>query len=259
MKESEKVAGKRIKQVRERLGYTQKKFAESLGIKNNIADIERNKTRVSGYVITQLLKVYNVNPMWVYGYSPIRDIRDLNYGTNPKVITLNNENTENMVLVDQKASAGYPENIHNPTWFDELPAFDFPLPEYRNATYRGFQVEGDSMLPYLQPNDWIIAKAVDNLSHIANRTMCVVVLKDSILVKQLHKSEQSESIILISLNTKYSPIEIAIRDIQEIWEVSSKLSFDISQSTGGDTSESINDIHLAIEKIHKDISRLKVK
>ena len=66
------------------------------------------------------------------------------------VVTVDQAGKENIVLVSAKAAAGYPNNIGDAQWFESLPAFTIPLPEYRNATFSGFQVDGDSMTPALQ-------------------------------------------------------------------------------------------------------------
>ena len=256
METPDEIAAKRIKKYRESLNLTQKDFAELLEIKNNIADIERGRTKISGYVLVQLIKKCELNPLWLYGNSPFKNINQLQTNVSPKTITLNSEKKENMVLVDVKASAGYATNIQEPNWFNELPAFDFPLPEYRNATFRGFQVQGDSMLPSIKPKEWVIARAIDNFKDLGNLKICVVVLKDSVLVKQLHKSEDIRKTILISLNKIYPPIEVLTDEIQEVWEVTSKLSFDIN--TIGETA-SIHDLQLAMQRLSNEITELKNK
>ena len=253
MEKSNELAAKRFKQIRESEGATQKEFAEILGIKNNIADLERGRTKITGYTLVKLIKQYQVNPLWLYGFSAMKDLSALQPNVSPKVITLNSEKNENMILVDAKAAAGYPTNIQDRHWFNELPAFDFPLPEYRNATYRGFQVQGDSMYPHLKPNEWVIAKAVDNFQNLSNERICVVVLKDSVLVKQLHKLEDPSLLSLVSLNTSYTPISISLNEIQEIWEVSSKLSFDIHSI--GETA-SIHELQLALQKLTTQVNSL---
>lgn len=140
---------KRFKSIREENHYTQADFAKILDIKNSTADIERGKTKISGKVVAKLLQEFNVNPLWLFGESNQKKIQLQEGDVAPKVITVDTQNNENIVLVNVKAAAGYPHNVQDVDWYQQLPAFDIPLPEYRNATYRGFQVEGDSMLPVL--------------------------------------------------------------------------------------------------------------
>lgn len=222
---------KRFIEIRRDLGYTQAEFARILGIPNTTADIERGRTKLSGRVVVELLKQFKVNPLWLFGDSKNQH---LNYsGTNviPKVVTVDSSDNDNMVLVNAKAAAGYPQNIQDTSWYKQLPAFDLPLPEFRNATYRGFQVEGDSMLPNLQPGEWVLAKAVEGLDDLNPNKMYVVVLHDAVLVKKIEKLPGSSKILLISLNEIYPPYEIEVEQIQELWQVSSKITFGVDATT----------------------------
>jgi phage repressor protein C with HTH and peptisase S24 domain len=222
---------KRFIEIRRDLGYTQTEFAGILGIPNTTADIERGRTRLSGKVVVELLKQFKVNPLWLFGDS---NNQHLNYsGTSviPKVVTVDSSDNDNMILVNAKAAAGYPQNIQDTSWYKQLPAFDLPLPEFRNATYRGFQVEGDSMLPNLQPGEWVLAKAVEGLEDLNPNKMYVVVLHDAVLVKKIEKLPGSSKILLISLNEIYPPYEIVAEQIQELWQVSSKITFGVDATT----------------------------
>ena len=222
---------KRFIEIRRDLGYTQAEFAGMLGIPNTTADIERGRTKLSGRVVVELLKQFNVNPLWLFGDS---NNQYLNYsGTSviPKVVTVDSSDNDNMVLVNAKAAAGYPQYIQDTSWYKQLPAFDLPLPEFRNATYRGFQVEGDSMLPNLQPGEWVLAKAVEGLDDINRNKMYVVVLHDALLVKKIEKLPGNSKMLLISLNEIYPPYEIESEQVQELWQVSSKITFGVDATT----------------------------
>ena len=56
-------------------------------------------------------------------------------------------------------------------------------------------------------------------------------LEDSVLVKKIERSPNSPHVMLISLNENYPPYHVEPHKIQEIWEVSSKLTFGIDAST----------------------------
>ena len=144
---------KRFIEIRRDLGFTQAEFAAIIGVSNTTADIERGRTKLSGKIVAELLKQYKINPLWLFGESDTKYIETSHTSVIPKVVTVDSADRENMVLVNAKAAAGYPQNIQDTSWYQQLPAFDLPIPEFRNATYRGFQVEGDSMLPNLRPGE----------------------------------------------------------------------------------------------------------
>lgn len=224
------IEARRFKKVREEQHQTQQAFAELLGIGVTTADIERGKTKISGKAVMELLNRFGINPLWLFGKS-ISKYLDISGGdVSPKVITVDSDGEESILLVNQKAAAGYPHNIQDVDWYQSLPAFFIPLPQYRNATYRGFQVEGDSMLPNIRPNEWVLGKAVPSISEASDSRIYIVVLKDSVLVKKLQKIPNSpERVRLVSLNSAYLPIDVHVNEIQELWQVNSKLTFGIDE------------------------------
>ncbi|WP_298486040.1 LexA family transcriptional regulator [uncultured Maribacter sp.] len=222
---------KRFTDLRRELGFTQSEFAKQIGISSTTADIERGRTKLSGKVVVELLKKYKINPLWLFGESTQQYIETSSTSVIPKVVTVDSAENDNMVLVNAKAAAGYPQNIEDTSWYKELPAFDLPLPEFRNATYRGFQVEGDSMLPNLKPGEWVLAKATEDLKEVSANKIYVVVLQDAVLVKKVISKPNSPNVTLVSLNESYPPYDIEPHQIQEIWEVNSKITFGIDATT----------------------------
>ncbi len=244
---------KRFKQVREELKLTQATFADELGIGTTTADIERGRTRIPGHAVKELLKKYHINPLWLFGESGQKYLRAEEVAMSPKVITVNNEGKENIVLVNAKAAAGYPLNIGDAQWFETLPAFSIPLPEYRNASFRGFQVEGDSMLPVLQPGEWIVGRAADDWDNLDNNRMYIVVTADSILVKKIQKGNTGTYINLISLNPEYAPIRIDRSEVRELWQVNSKLSFDLEANF---QNVSLQSLHQEMRELKEEVRRM---
>ncbi|GGG45891.1 hypothetical protein GCM10011414_14380 [Croceivirga lutea] len=222
---------KRFVEIRRDLELTQADFAEKIGVSSTTADIERGRTKLSGKVVAELLRQFKINPLWLFGESEEKYLDTNKTSVIPKVVTVDSQDNDNMVLVNAKAAAGYPQNIADTSWYQQLPAFDLPIPEFRNATYRGFQVEGDSMLPNLYPGDWVMARAIEHIDYVSPNKMYVVVLQDSVMVKKIEKRPNSNNITLISTNESYPAYDIKPFQIQEIWEVSSKLTFDLNPTS----------------------------
>lgn len=245
---------KRFVEIRRELGYTQSEFAELLGVSNTTADIERGRTKLSGKVVTELLRQFKINPLWLFGESDEKYLETSKVSVIPKVVTVDTSDQDNMVLVNAKAAAGYPQNIADASWYRQLPAFDMPIPEFRNATYRGFQVEGDSMLPNLRPGDWVLARAIEHIDHVNPNKMYVVVLQDSVMVKKIERRPNSNNITLVSLNEAYPPYDIKPFQIQEIWEVSSKLTFDVNATTERGL---LKQLQQSMEELKKQVGQVK--
>lgn len=244
---------KRFKQIREELNLTQSAFADELGISATTADIERGRTRIPGQVVKELLRKYSINPLWLFGDSKQKYLQPDKLLMSPKVVTVDNAGKDNIVLVSAKAAAGYPNNIGDAQWFETLPAFSIPLPEFRNATFRGFQVEGDSMLPVLHSGEWIVGKALDDWEDVNPKQIYVVVTVDSILVKKIQQESQSTFINLISSNPEYSPIKLDRSEIKEIWIVNSKLTFDLEADN---KQVSLLTLHSEMRELKEEMRKL---
>ena len=104
---------RRFKKIREEQGYTQQDFAELLGIKSSTADIERGKIKLSGAVVMQLLNQFGVNPLWLFGKSLEVHLRLDQSDVSPKVIAVDPSGEDIILLVNQKAAAGYPNNVQD--------------------------------------------------------------------------------------------------------------------------------------------------
>lgn len=248
------IAAKRFKKVREEQNYTQQAFADFLELGNSTVDIERGKTKIPGKVVMSLLKNFQINPLWLFGESFQQYIAIDGNDLSPKVISIKEDNTDAILLVNQKAAAGYPHNIQDVDWYQTLPVFNLPLPQFRNATYRGFQVEGDSMLPNIRPNDWVLGRSVSNIAEASNNKIYIVVLHDSVLVKKLEKVNHSAKIRLLSLNQEYLPIEVNINDVQELWQVNSKLTFGIDEPS---ESTLLKQLQQSMDDLKRQINRLQ--
>lgn len=241
------VEAKRFKVIREELGLTQSQFASDLGIKSTTAEIERGRIRITGVVVMQLLERYNINPLWLYGKSHKKYLNPKGADVIPQMISVDNHGNENILLVNQKASAGYGSNINDLDFYDGLPAFTFPLPEYRNATFRGFQISGDSMTPLVNDRDWVLATAVSEIDEVKDGDICIIVEKESLRLKQVYKKDSQ--IELISLNPDYIPVTIDHESILEIWKYHSKISSSTNTSNFNTLDKIYNDIQLIKQRL----------
>lgn len=220
---------KRLQTIRETLGYEVEDFAKKLDYPL-YESVESSENDIPGILIAKLMKVFSINPLWLYGESNMRFL-DVSSNTAPKFISLDAEEEEGILMVNQKASAGYSQNIHEGEWYKELPSMRLPLPNFRNATYRGFQVQGDSMLPSIYPGDWVIGKSVPNISELNYGKIHIVVLKDAVVVKEVVVNlDKPNAILLRSTNPEHEDLSVSISDIQELWEMSSKLTFAVDVS-----------------------------
>ena len=111
------------------------------------------------------------------------------------------------------------------------------------------------MLPNIRPNEWVLGKAVPSINEATDSKIYIVVLRDSVLVKKLHKVPNSPSKVrLISLNEEYLPIDVDVNNIQELWLVNSKLTFGIDEPND---SNLLRQLQQSMLELKGQISNLK--
>lgn len=141
-------------------------------------------------------------------------------------ISVDNEGKENIELVPVKAHAGYTSHYGDIDFIASLPKFKLPfLPE--NKTYRTFQIKGDSMLPVAE-GSWVTCSFVDNWKSIKDgKTYVVVTRDDGIVFKRIYSRIDSGKLLLVSNNPAYSPYEVQLDQVLEIWKFETLNSFEI--------------------------------
>ncbi len=139
-------------------------------------------------------------------------------------ISVDNEGKENIEMVPVKAQAGYTNSYGDLDFIAALPKFKLPfLPE--NKTYRTFQIKGDSMLP-IQEGSWVTCSYLEDWEYIKNGKACIVVTKDEgIVFKLVYNRLNEKKFLLVSSNREYSPYEIPVSHILEIWQFETYNSF----------------------------------
>lgn len=220
-----KVVNDRIIEVIEALNLSEYAFAKKLGYASN-STIQRittagpdGKRASPGYeTLMTIIDTFGVNPTWLMTgvgdmFGTIEGVRTR--GNTEKIITVTPSGGSSIVLVDQKAAAGYAQGIRDVDYVDRLPAFN--LPGFTNATFRAFEIEGDSMEPTLWQGDWIICTQLESIDQVREGYVHVVVMQDgSIVAKRAVRNEKG--LILKSDNRAYTPYTVDLEDVFEIWK-----------------------------------------
>jgi transcriptional regulator with XRE-family HTH domain len=226
-----------LKFLRKQRNMSQQQLAEMLSVgRTAVANIEAGLANPGHKTLLEIVNIFDVSlddllHRSMEKHMPQSSAREVqpNAGTivyRPFVITVDEAGQENIVLVDTKAAAGYPTRYLEPEFYRELPAFKLPGTDYRNGTFRCFQVEGDSMTDSLQNGDFVVGRFCDNhFKDVREGYIHVVVTNDNVLVKRiLNKAEEEHKLTLISDNEAYPPIDVDIDEVKEIWYVKSKLT-----------------------------------
>lgn len=178
----------------------------------------------------------------------------------PQVITVDGTGKENIVFVDAKAAAGYATNLTDQVFFQKLPSFNLPTRMFQNASFRAFQIDGDSMEDTLKRGDWVFGKYLENgAADCKNGYTYVIVTYEGIVFKRvLNRVKERGTLVLQSDNPTYRPYEVDVRDIQEVWDIKSAMMFDLSNRRL-DLLKRVNELEAEMVAVHSDIKLIKAK
>ena len=175
-------------------------------------------------------------------------------GNNLRILalTVDRDQNENIELVPQKAAAGYLNGYADPEYLEELPKFRLPMLG-STGTYRAFEIAGDSMLP-IASGTVIVGRYVDDWMSIKDGTPCIVVSgKEGIVFKRVfNRLKDAAMLALHSDNPLYSPYQIDVEDVVEIWEAKAYIS-----STFPIADLSLNRLASIVLDLQQQVSTMK--
>jgi transcriptional regulator with XRE-family HTH domain len=167
------------------------------------------------------------------------------------VTTVDAGNKDNIEIVSIKAKAGYTTGYFDPEFISGLPNFQLPILK-KDRKYRAFQISGDSMLP-IRDKSWVVGEYVQDLSAIRdNHPYIVLTLNEGIVFKKV-ENELSEkgSLKMISLNSEYTPYDLSISEIREVWKFVLYITDEIPESSDN------QQIFKKLEQIQQEISGIR--
>jgi len=242
-----------------------------------ISDIMTGKRLVNLDIICKSIQAYELNTSYLFtGEGPVlqdtatHEPQRTKISQLPVTVVTDQVGKERIVHVPQAAQAGYIEQNNDPTFLQQLPTFSLPDPRFQYGTHRCFDVAGDSMEPSLFNGDQIICQFVDADSwlHLKDNLVYVIATENALVVKRAKNRIAADGILLLkSDNCYYPPIEVDMREVKEIWQVTYQLSpflaspnnlrsslhteMDNFRTTITEQSKIINSLNSTIEKLLK--------
>lgn len=127
--------------------------------------------------------------------------------------TVDTAGRENVEIVPVRAKAGYIAGFMDIDFIETLPKMK--IPNLPSGTHRGFEIEGDSMLPVAH-GSLVIARYIEHADELKDDKEYVVVTRDGIVFKRIRRT--NGTMRMISFNPFYPPYEIPLEDIIEAWQ-----------------------------------------
>jgi phage repressor protein C with HTH and peptisase S24 domain len=221
----------RIKFLREKLNLSQYELTSRLKIsQSRLARIELNKVEVELPLLTHIAYELGINRNWLLtgeGEMYANAEKKEENRSIPVAVVVDDSNEEKIVLVPEKAEAGYLKSFeHGGLMIDflkKLPTISLPGADFHNATFRAFEVSGHSMEPTFYPRDIVICRFIEHYSYIRNKEIYIIVTKnDGIIIKRVVKQESG--LELHSDNDDFEPYIIGFEDIFELWKFEARIT-----------------------------------
>ncbi len=252
-----------IKFLRKKEGYTQETFAAAIGIKRSLVgayEEGRADPRLSNLLKMSELFGVSVDTIISKDVSQLseEELYQQNGQSGVRVlsITVDEQENENIELIPQKASAGYLNGYADPQYLESMPRFQLPMLP-RHATYRAFEIAGDSMLP-LQPGTVIIGEYVEKPEYIKNGKTYVLITKDEGIVykRVFNYMDENGKLFLVSDNKAYSPYQVSGEDVLEIWESKAYISVNFPDEKS-DPDMTIDQLTNIVMELKQEITKIK--
>ncbi len=252
--------GKNLRYLRKQKGLTQSDIANKLDIKRTmISAYEEGRSEPKLASLNILAGVFNISVDELLN----RDIEvagklpQQNQQVKILTIAVDKEDNENITMIGQKASAGYLDGYSDPEFIEQLPQFQLPNLS-RNATYRAFEIKGDSMLP-LASGTIVIGAYVDQIKDIKNgKTYVLVTASEGVVYKRVFNYlEENGKLFLSSDNEMYKPYEVAGAEVLEVWEAKAFISTDFPNPKDKSEPLTLEDISKMILELKSEIKGMK--
>ncbi len=261
------VFGSNIKLLRQRRGRSQEETAIALDVKRSSCSGYENGSaeppfdllvKISNYfkVSADKLLKEDLTQLGEHALSTLERGGDMDLaGKRLRVLatTVDKDDRENVELVPEKAKAGYAAGYADPEYISILPTFQMPFLS-RDRKYRTFQISGDSMPPVAE-GSWVTGEYVQNWQTIRDGQPYIVVTKeDGIVFKVLYNQLKDKgNLLLCSTNPIYSPYEVQVGQVLEIWKFVHFISAELPEPnlTRDELSRSVIDLRKEVSHLRK--------
>lgn len=236
------------------------KFANLIGVGESNVRSYLNGTEPKFNVIEKICRTLAINPEWLIlgignmekiSLIPTNQVNTFN-SKHPQVITVDNHNKDNIVLVPQPLKAGYLTGYNNPDFIKSLPSYR--MPGLNNGIFRMFEIEGNSMYPTLPNKSYVVGQFVENWeTDIKDNQIYAVIsneIEDGLVKRCINRISKYNNLICKSDNRRNYPTQnIDPSSIKEIWEIKLHLNFQLPDPA--DIYDRMNDLEAEIQEIKR--------
>ena len=249
-----------IRFLRGKKGITQQDLADTLIItRSRYVSYEDGRSEPPIEVLVKISKFFNVSIDLLVSVDirkyPLEEILRLPDNRIVLPVVVDQLGNNSIEIVPQKASMGYLSGYSDPEYIESLQRISLPF--LVNGKYRAFPAKGDSMPPF-KDGSYIIGKYVENIEDLKpNKSYVFVTLNDGISYKRF-KAKNKKSITVAADNSFYTPYDIPLGEIVEIWQYASGIfpeDFEPDHIENYNLKDMFLELRSDIKKLNDKISR----
>lgn len=218
----------RVRYLITRLRKTQQQFAALMGVDGpNLSRILNGRAPFSDAMINRIVVNIGVSKDWLLHGTDVpfpktieRSIEIYGDPNEKKMLS----RREGAPVYDIDVTAGYSELSSQFTNDRIIGYLELPNINPKNSVVR---VSGDSMTPQIPNGSFISIRPIAEEAPIFWGQTYLVVLEDYRMVKILRRHEDSEKVILHSLNPEFDDMEIPRKDIKSLYLVDAVVNYNL--------------------------------
>lgn len=199
-------------------------LAQEIGTYNHVVNnVLKSKRNITIDQLTKLFEKYGINANYMFGLSDDMFLvqEDVpTYGRRDMHIVGRN----NIVLVNERARAGYATEHQDTRYLESLQRFSVPGMEGQLVA---FEISGDSMTPTITNGDLVICEPIERGTPLYDNQVYVVVT-DVVVAKRVRQQREGQSLVgleLISDNRlMYQPYEVDLTEVRQLLKVKCRLT-----------------------------------
>lgn len=145
--------------------------------------------------------------------------------------SLNDTFVSQVDFIPVSAHATFIENLDQPesTVFEKMPVVLRPHERNDIASYKVFEIEGDSMMPRINDGALVLAKEIPEAQWHYAEGVVIVIFAEYVVIKRMEANRilTDNYIILASENERYGKMTVPLSDIRAIYKAKRIISSDI--------------------------------
>ncbi len=219
--------GRRIKEVREKKGMSQKELADKIGVSEKTLRRYEKGTNISVGTLKKIADACDVSFYELAGTKPLNKIvgpkiKKIASQGNMSINKITGNNSIEVEVLSIRPGAGQGTELEAVDLFDtgERIVIDRSLLKTTpKGRLRAMQVDGYSMVPMLFPDSWVI---IDESNEFRGDGLYVINVDNVLMVKLIEKNLSTGSLWVKSINPDYDSWEIK-NDDQRVFDIYGKV------------------------------------